>query len=104
MGMNMKHTLQTEVLFEVRGETGFISLNRPKALNALNLAMIRALTTQLLLWRDDATVTFVVIRGMSKPSDQGLANPFGSFCAGGDIRFFHQAALAGNPELRGHQC
>ena len=95
MGMSM----QAEVLFEVRGETGFISLNRPKALNALNLGMIRLLTAQLLAWRDDATVTFVAIRGMSKPSAEGLANPFGNFSAGGDIRFFHQAALAGNPEL-----
>ena len=92
-------TMQTEVLFEVRGETGFISLNRPKALNALNLGMIRALTAQLLLWSDDPAVTFVVIRGMSKPGAEGLPNPFGSFCAGGDIRFFHQAALSGNPEL-----
>ncbi len=91
--------MQAEVLFEVRGETGFISLNRPKALNALNLGMIRLLTAQLLAWREDANVTFVAIRGMSKPSDQDIANPFGSFCAGGDIRFFHQAALAGNPEL-----
>lgn len=91
--------MQSEVLFEVRGETGFISLNRPKALNALNLAMIRMLTVQLLAWREDANVTFIVIRGMSKPSAEGLAHPFGSFCAGGDIRFFHQAALAGNPEL-----
>lgn len=91
--------MQAEVLFEVRGETGFISLNRPKALNALNLAMIRMLTTQLLAWRDETAVTFVVIRGMSKPSAEGLANPFGNFSAGGDIRFFHQAALAGNPEL-----
>ena len=91
--------MQAEVLFEVRGESGFISLNRPKALNALNLDMIRMLTAQLLAWRDDASVTFVVIRGMSKPSAEGLVNPFGSFCAGGDIRFFHEAALAGNPEL-----
>ena len=38
-------------------------------------------------------VQAVAIRGSSK------AGPFGAFCAGGDIRFFHQAALAGNPEL-----
>lgn len=91
--------MQAEVLFEVRGETGFISLNRPKALNALNLAMIRAITAQLLAWRDDTNVVFVAIRGMGKPLADGSENPFGSFCAGGDIRFFHQAALMGNPEL-----
>ena len=81
------------VLSEVRGQVGFITLNRPKALNALSLPMIRALTQCLLAWRDDARVKAVAIRGNSK------TGPFGAFCAGGDIRFFHQAALAGDPEL-----
>jgi hypothetical protein len=30
----------------------------------------------------------------------GREGPFGAFCAGGDIRFFHQAVLAGDPRLR----
>ena len=38
------------------------------------------------------------IRGMGKLPDGSFA-PFGSFCAGGDIRFFHQAALSGDPAL-----
>lgn len=82
-----------EVLTEVRGHVGFITLNRPKALNALSLPMIRALTTCLLAWRQDDQVSAVAIRGTNK------TGPFGAFCAGGDIRFFHQAALLGNPEL-----
>ncbi|MDO8450031.1 MAG: enoyl-CoA hydratase/isomerase family protein [Rhodoferax sp.] len=82
-----------DVLTEVRGQVGFITLNRPKALNALSLGMIRALTECLQVWRDDPAVKAVAIRGTSK------TGPFGAFCAGGDIRFFHQAALAGNPEL-----
>ncbi|MEI8168148.1 MAG: enoyl-CoA hydratase/isomerase family protein [Rhodoferax sp.] len=81
------------VLCEVKGQVGFISLNRPKALNALSLEMIRALMACLLAWRDDAAVKAVAIRGVNKNG------PFGAFCAGGDIRFFHQAALANNPEL-----
>jgi enoyl-CoA hydratase/carnithine racemase len=81
------------VVCEVRGAVGFITLNRPKALNALNLEMVRSLTVVLLAWRDDAAIQAVAIRGNSK------TGPFGAFCAGGDIRFFHQAALAGNPEL-----
>jgi enoyl-CoA hydratase/carnithine racemase len=96
----MTATVQTpDIRCEVKGFTGYISLNRPKALNALNLPMIRALMAQLLAWRDDAAIKQVAIRGMSKPALDGSEVAFGSFCAGGDIRFFHQAALAGNPEL-----
>ena len=55
--------------------------------------MIRDLTATLLAWRDDPRVEAVAIRGMGKEG------PFGAFCAGGDIRFFHQAVLAGDPQL-----
>ena len=85
--------MSAEVLLETKGGIGFITLNRPKALNALSLGMIRDLTAALLVWRDDAAVQAVAIRGVNKEG------PFGAFCAGGDIRFFHQAALAGNPQL-----
>ena len=78
---------------EVRGSAGLITLNRPKALNALSLDMIRDLTAALLAWRDDPRVERVALRGMGKEG------PFGAFCAGGDIRFFHQAVLAGDPRL-----
>jgi len=81
------------VLTEVRGQVGCITLNRAKALNSLNLEMVRSLTAVLLQWQQDSAVKAVAIRGMGK------TGPFGSFCAGGDIRFFHQAALAGNPQL-----
>ena len=81
------------LITEVHGQVGFITLNRPKALNALNLDMVRGLTATLLAWEQDPAIAAVAIRGTNK-----LGN-FGSFCAGGDIRFFHQAALAGNPVL-----
>lgn len=77
----------------VQGRVGFITLNRPRALNALSLDMIRAITAALQRWRDDPVVLAVAIRGMGKEG------PFGQFCAGGDIRFFHQAALTGDPKL-----
>lgn len=53
--------------------------------------MVRALTTCLLAWREDGRVGAVAIRGSNK------AGPFGAFCAGGDIRFFHRALLSGDP-------
>ena len=85
--------LETHVVAELRGRVGCITLNRPRALNALSLDMIRSLTQTLLAWRDDASVLAVVVRGVNKEG------PFGAFCAGGDIRFFHQAALAGDEAL-----
>jgi enoyl-CoA hydratase/carnithine racemase len=81
------------VITEVQGRVGLITLNRPKALNALSLGMIREITAALLAWREDPVVFAVAIRGMGKEG------AFGAFCAGGDIRFFHQAALAGDPAL-----
>ena len=81
------------LLTEVRGRVGFITLNRPKALNALNLEMVRGLTQVLLAWQHDESIVAVAIRGSSKQGN------FGGFCAGGDIRYFHQAALAGDPSL-----
>ena len=82
-----------DVLTHVRGNLGVITLNRPQALNALSLAMVREITSTLLRWRDDAQVTAVLLRGAGR---EGKAP---AFCAGGDIRFFHQAALAGDPTL-----
>jgi len=83
----------SEVISEVRGHVGCITLNRPQALNALSLAMIRAITAALRAWQDDAAVVAVAIRGAGKSA------PFGHFCAGGDIRFFHRAALNGDAAL-----
>lgn len=74
---------------EVHGGIGYLTLNRPQALNALSLDMIRALTRTLDAWEGAPDVVAVVIAGAG-----GKA-----FCAGGDIRFFHQAALAGDPLL-----
>lgn len=82
-----------DVLAVRHGRVGCITLNRPRALNALSLDMVRALTNALLTWRDDPAVLAVAIRG------SGKEGPFSAFCAGGDIRFFHQAALAGDPRL-----
>jgi len=97
-GMNSE--AKTEVLVEQRANAGLVTLNRPKALNALSLQMIRDLTRALLAWRDDPLVQIVAIRGSNKKGQPGTPEAlFGGFSAGGDIRFFHQAALAGDPAL-----
>ncbi|MBI1208884.1 MAG: enoyl-CoA hydratase/isomerase family protein [Azospirillum sp.] len=67
---------QTEdILFERIGPLGVVTLNRPKALNALTMAMMRAFDRQLALWAPDDAVKAVVVRGAG-----GRA-----FCAGGDV-------------------
>jgi enoyl-CoA hydratase/carnithine racemase len=82
-----------DVIVEIEGRAALITLNRPKALNALTLEMIRQVTAVLLACRDADAIEFVAVRGMGKEG------PFGNFCAGGDLRFFHEAVLSGNPEL-----
>jgi enoyl-CoA hydratase/carnithine racemase len=76
--------MSEHVLSEVSNQTGFITLNRALALNSLSLEMVRAITGILLAWRSDPKITAVVMRSNSEKA----------FCAGGDIRFFHQAGIA----------
>jgi enoyl-CoA hydratase/carnithine racemase len=95
----MSHDI-AEIHTSVSGAIGLITLNRPKALNALSLPMVRALLATLKSWREDPAVHAVAIRGSNKVGRPGSPEAlFGGFCAGGDIRFFHQAAIAGDPAL-----
>ena len=64
------------VLTRLDGRVGRITLNRPKALHALNVEMCRAMTDALRAWRDDRGVHGVII---DHSGERG-------FCAGGDIR------------------
>ena len=69
-----------DILFETRGALGLVTLNRPKALNAITLDMVRRLTAQLDAWEADDAVRAILILGAG-----GRA-----FAAGGDIqRLFH---------------
>ena len=75
---------EPEVLFARRGAVGVITLNRPKALNALNLAMIREMLPRLRAWAEDDAVRAVVIQGAGEKA----------FCAGGDVRAVYEDGLA----------
>jgi enoyl-CoA hydratase len=72
--------LNDEVLFErvkgASGDLGVITLNRPKALNALTQDMCIGIHQQLNAWGDDGSIKAVVIQGAGEKA----------FCAGGDIR------------------
>jgi len=74
-----------DILFERRGAAGIVTLNRPKALNAVTHAMVLSLRAQLDRWADDASVTRVVITAAG-----GRA-----FSAGGDIRALYDLGKAG---------
>ncbi|XP_023670616.1 3-hydroxyisobutyryl-CoA hydrolase, mitochondrial [Paramormyrops kingsleyae] len=76
----------SEVLFERVGSAGVITLNRSKALNALNLSMIRHLYPQLKNWEKDSETDLVVIKGAGEKA----------FCAGGDIRAVTEAGKSGD--------
>lgn len=65
-----------DVITRREGAAGRITLNRPKALNALNRVMTDAIAAALGAWRADPQVKHVIIDGAG-----GRA-----FCAGGDIR------------------
>lgn len=73
---------------EKRGALGLLTLDRPKALNALTHGMIAAITGSLQEWAADAAIKAVAIRGAGDRA----------FCAGGDIRAVQQAAVAGTDE------
>ena len=71
---------EPEILLETRGRIGLITLNKPKALNALSMNMIELMHPQLLAWASDDAVDAVVIQGAGEKA----------FCAGGDIRDMYE--------------
>jgi enoyl-CoA hydratase len=79
---------EPEVLFEVSGHAGVITLNRPHALNALTFAMVEDMSATLSRWAGDDAVRHVVI---SASGDK-------AFCAGGDIRELYEWGRANEHE------
>jgi enoyl-CoA hydratase len=82
----MLQTRNEEILIQRHGGPVVVTLNRPKALNALSPAMCRALAAELPLWAEDPGVRAVLIRGAG-----GRA-----FCAGGDVRAIWEAQKTGD--------
>ena len=64
-----------EILFEIKDGLGLMTLNRPKALNALSHGMILEMERVMPLWEKDPAVKAVVLRGSGDRA----------FCAGGDV-------------------
>jgi enoyl-CoA hydratase len=75
----------SDVRAEVRDGLGHITLDRPRAINALSHDMVRAVAAALDAWEHDDAVRAVLIDGAG---ERGL-------CAGGDIRMFYADARTG---------
>ncbi|WP_221356374.1 enoyl-CoA hydratase/isomerase family protein [Streptomyces beigongshangae] len=76
---------EAPVLLHTTGRAAHITLNRPKAINALNHTMVRRIDEALTAWEHDPAVETVVLTGAG---ERGL-------CAGGDIRVVHDDARDG---------
>lgn len=77
-----------DILFSEENHIGLVTLNRPAALNALTLPMIKTLLQQLQAWADDSRIHAVVVQAVA-----GKA-----FCAGGDVRWLYDSGQKDDPE------
>ena len=83
--------IDEEVFFEVKGSLGLITLNRPKALNALTLSMVREIHPKLKEWENNPSVKNVLIKAEGEKA----------FCAGGGIRALHDWGRNNDKEATG---
>ncbi len=80
---------EDEIRFERRGRAAIVTLNRPKALNAVTHGMVLALAAKLPEWEADPEIDAVVVKGEGR-----------AFSAGGDIMDIYQAGRAGKPAVQ----
>jgi len=73
-----------DIIFSRSGKLGKVLLNRPKALNALNLGMVEAMQQKLDEWEADPGIRAVLVEGAGERA----------FCAGGDIRRLAESAIS----------
>ncbi|MFC7610230.1 enoyl-CoA hydratase/isomerase family protein [Teichococcus aestuarii] len=67
---------EASLIIRREGAVGHLTMNRPRALNALDLAMIDGFAAALAEWRDAPEVRMVLLEGAGDRA----------FCAGGDVR------------------
>lgn len=78
--MSLQHRIENNV--------GWLTMDRPVAMNSLNRAMAAAMTAQLDHWRDDPAVRVVVLTGSGR-----------AFCAGADLKEVAQPRVTGEPDF-----
>lgn len=80
-------TEESDVLFRDIGDKGIIILNRPKALNSLNLSMVNKIYPVLQEW--ELKKKLVIVKGAGEKA----------FCAGGDVKAIIEAGFRGDKQL-----
>ena len=75
-----------QIISRVVGNLGHITLNRPKALNALTLDMVQEMTRLMVEWAADDNIGAVIVDGAGDRA----------FCAGGDVILLHDSGKAGD--------
>jgi enoyl-CoA hydratase len=80
-----------EIVLGREGGLATLTINRPRALNALTLDNYRRFAPALRAWAEDPSVHAVVVRGAGERA----------FCAGGDVRAVYEAGrrISGDPDL-----
>jgi enoyl-CoA hydratase len=81
---------EPEVLIRIDGRAGRLTLNRPKALNALTLGMVREIWNALLAWKEDPAVALVILDGSGERA----------LCAGGDVLSLYESRSQGSELAR----
>lgn len=82
----MESSATDEVLIRREGRAGRITMNRPKALNALTYGMVGEIWKALVAWQSDPAVELVLLNGAG---DRAL-------CAGGDVRSLYDSRTDGS--------
>lgn len=83
-------TVDDDILTRVDNGVGFLTLNRPKAINSLNQTMVDVMTEVLGEWERDDAIRAVVLDGAG---ERGL-------CAGGDVVAIYHSAKADGAAAR----
>jgi enoyl-CoA hydratase len=80
-----------EIVLGREGGLATLTINRPRALNALTLDNYRRFAPALRAWAEDPSVHAVVVCGAGERA----------FCAGGDVRAVYEAGrgISGDPDL-----
>ena len=88
--MNSENYSSGKLVVDIRNHIAHLTLNRPKALNALTHDMITSLAALLAEWATDENIYAIVVRGAGEKA----------FCAGGDIRALYDLARRGADSTR----